>query len=514
MPYYPLIWLLTLITGLLLTAAMAALSARKKRALLRLLWPGLTLGLCSLAPAGLAIIGAAFRINNLEPRWLLPYGLSLLAAYVIGAVVVLRRAFKPKEAGPAAARWPRAGLLAVFCLSLSLTLAAVLHLDQDRRVKLESLRAESVRLARGVLPQPGPGAGNALLLYDEAGRLLDAAGLRDLGPDQAEEGRYDYASGEAGDVARRLEPLLDLVRRAAGLSSLGLVVDPENLPALVRTSFGRYEAFARALAFSAKVRAARGDGPGAAEDLETLGLMAGQLRAWPTRAAFLAAGRVEERQTRALEYALARRSKLPELSAAAPGQPGAPLEEALIRAWRLEEAAALQALSGSNRSSRSPGDAPGLSPLSLLFWRVFLMESDLESFRRMWNALRPGGAGPFYQGLRQRISAAARSRGGLLTAAWFHPGEFIDDTLRAEEFEARRGQRRLAQAAAAYRAQNGRWPESAGDLVPGFLDALPVDPFSGRPLEYARTGDGAEIRSIGPQSGPLYFRLGPAPDHT
>lgn len=56
-----------------------------------------------------------------------------------------------------------------------------------------------------------------------------------------------------------------------------------------------------------------------------------------------------------------------------------------------------------------------------------------------------------------------------------------------------------------YRARHGRLPESLADLVPGVLDELPIDPYSGEPLVYriAEAGDpsaprGFILYSVGP----------------
>lgn len=49
-----------------------------------------------------------------------------------------------------------------------------------------------------------------------------------------------------------------------------------------------------------------------------------------------------------------------------------------------------------------------------------------------------------------------------------------------------------------YRRRHGAWPESLEQLVPEFLDAVPVDPFTGKALEYCRM----QLRSINGQMYP------------
>lgn len=56
---------------------------------------------------------------------------------------------------------------------------------------------------------------------------------------------------------------------------------------------------------------------------------------------------------------------------------------------------------------------------------------------------------------------------------------------------------RTAIALAIYRAENGEYPGSLGDLAPDVLAIAPVDPVYGGPLGYRRTDDGFLVYSIG-----------------
>jgi len=48
-----------------------------------------------------------------------------------------------------------------------------------------------------------------------------------------------------------------------------------------------------------------------------------------------------------------------------------------------------------------------------------------------------------------------------------------------------------------YKSRTGRYPESLEALVPGILNEVPIDPFTGRPLVYRREGDGFIVYSLG-----------------
>jgi hypothetical protein len=66
-----------------------------------------------------------------------------------------------------------------------------------------------------------------------------------------------------------------------------------------------------------------------------------------------------------------------------------------------------------------------------------------------------------------------------------------------------------------YRLAHGRWPEKLGELVPGFLPAIPLDPFDEAPLGYRQEGGEVMVYSRGGQTaglgqgidGDLTFRI-------
>jgi hypothetical protein len=55
----------------------------------------------------------------------------------------------------------------------------------------------------------------------------------------------------------------------------------------------------------------------------------------------------------------------------------------------------------------------------------------------------------------------------------------------------------LGLAAERFRLHHGRWPKSLEELVPDFVEAIPVDLFSGSKLLYRRRPDGIVIYSVG-----------------
>jgi hypothetical protein len=49
-----------------------------------------------------------------------------------------------------------------------------------------------------------------------------------------------------------------------------------------------------------------------------------------------------------------------------------------------------------------------------------------------------------------------------------------------------------------YRQKHGRWPERLDDLTPECCDAVPIDMYTGKPLQYRRHKDGVVVYSVGP----------------
>lgn len=69
--------------------------------------------------------------------------------------------------------------------------------------------------------------------------------------------------------------------------------------------------------------------------------------------------------------------------------------------------------------------------------------------------------------------------------------------VKAAQTEAHRHIAQVAIALRLYRHKHGRYPDSLQALVPRFLPSVPIDPFTGKPLQYRRTQKGFRVWSIG-----------------
>lgn len=59
------------------------------------------------------------------------------------------------------------------------------------------------------------------------------------------------------------------------------------------------------------------------------------------------------------------------------------------------------------------------------------------------------------------------------------------------------GSARVAMAVERFRIERDRLPDTLDELVPAFVDAVPLDPFDGRRLRYRRTGNEFCVYSVG-----------------
>jgi hypothetical protein len=91
---------------------------------------------------------------------------------------------------------------------------------------------------------------------------------------------------------------------------------------------------------------------------------------------------------------------------------------------------------------------------------------------------------------RTRFAAAIEDWG---KADWRHPGY-------SWTFQSRDAPLRLLMtdlAVRLYQDEQGRWPIELKELVPRYLPALPIDPFSGEPVRYRSMGEEFLVYSVG-----------------
>ncbi|MBL8849835.1 MAG: hypothetical protein JNG89_09130 [Planctomycetaceae bacterium] len=199
-----------------------------------------------------------------------------------------------------------------------------------------------------------------------------------------------------------------------------------------------------------------------------------------------------------------------------------------LRPWRttaetLDKFERLTSLDMLIGIARSPGGEPGFGPPEkrlpivngAINWNVPLRMMNAE-YDAMAEALRlpdEEAQHAFFVEQHARLQPQATSSLTLLMkssigqreAASRSMGELLVSTILPSVLGARNTEfRGLARdrvlqvgfALAAYRREHGTLPESLAILVPDLLPEMPLDPWTGQPLTYVRTGDGVLVYSI------------------
>jgi hypothetical protein len=448
--------------------------------------------------------------------------LSVLCAAAQIALVYYGFFRRNGDGSPAARHWPALRLLAGLGLAVALVGATIWSLDAAVTNRLASLRVEAGALAMSVAPPRVPDHRNAAMVYRQAFEVL-AAHRDDLA--RCRKGIHfqpaDWLSLDPGELGLRemvgkLQPAVRLLRRGAAVPECCFDLDWSRLSmATILSEAQDLRQGAEVLVADVVVKTKDGRTTEALEDISALFGIAAHVKQEPFAVTLLIAKSVEEIALEALEHVLARARPTPaELTSLKLPPQLVSYVYALQRVFRAEEAMWLgEASDGGNvralleMALRPSGDRTSL-PAALGVWatlyRVFLIEGDLAAYQKEIKRWGRELAGPepfrhepfpfgFVEHGRDRPMAA--QLGPV-------PGEFLDP-LRwmwsaAGKAEAVQRLAWVAAAAARFRASAKADLQRLDQLVPEYLDAVPLDPFDGKPLKMVRTDKGLVLYSIGP----------------
>ncbi len=146
------------------------------------------------------------------------------------------------------------------------------------------------------------------------------------------------------------------------------------------------------------------------------------------------------------------------------------------------------------------GTGGGLTPDSLYPLIPALPEMDLATGLAIFTDLVEAVDRADADAINGAKAAGARAA-ALPSLSANHCRILIPSLTRAVELWVRQiAQNRALRAALAcerYRLATGDWPETLADLVPTYLDAVPLDPFDDKPIRYAHIDEGIKLWSIG-----------------
>jgi hypothetical protein len=504
---FGLLWVEGLLIVLLWVAAWGAWIGRMRAGWVRR-W---VLAIMVLVPVGMLIPSVAMSWfakfeGNLERNWFY-YFASLLAVYVLGAVVILYRGGRKEAGRPAAAVWRRGSLsLAwVFALMLgSITLGAM-DLAVRTRCALLSVKVNSLYLA--TLPAVVSEDQNAAPIYEKAFARLKADPPDDiLNPPFGCKKTFDPDEPATIAYLKRQAKTIKLLRRAAAMPTCRFDADlaEPNYEKLFPTA-GLQEERNAALLLNLHARdvAACGRLAEAVADAAMIFRMSRHFGQRPTLIASLVGLGIDDLGSQTLELALPAVTRQEELVELRP-EGRMPLGRMFQQAIRGEERFGLMLYRMMPEGLRylSNGQTTIINtPLLNLrtssgaaYFRVFYL--DVGAYAALMEKMQHWAVEPYHE-IRDQLPQAEDLGRKDLFMSILTPSmsRAIGVLARAE---ARDACGRVAVAMTRFRLDHGKLPSGLDELVPKYLESIPADPFDGKPLRLAVKEDRRIIYSVGP----------------
>jgi hypothetical protein len=536
---YALIWMEGMAAALLAVALVTACAAHWPRRLGQRVVPILLVTVLATLAVSATYVATAIKFGAFQETDWFTYALSWTVLFTIGAVLILRRGLRASKPGgvSAAQAWSRSKLALALGGLVLLDSITFTNLDVAMRVQMASVRAEAGAMELGLLPPHIPDRENAALIYEEAFEALTP--LAKLPPvwkektsawmeldtskfDPKDKDLREYLSSQARGLA--------LLRKAAAMPGCWFERNYAQTIEMLLPELEQFRHAAQLLALDALTRAGDGEGQAAAEDVAAIFGIAGHIND-PILISCLTSIAVNRIGTKALEDTLALTTPRPEDLARLPLEGSVSYRKYLQRACRMEEAAiglsSFAILAGEKPKDWRKGfeqafDGAPVWVFNSATWRVFFLPDDLAAYRRTMRELQEMAARPYSEAQQdwQTFDQSLRTnRRGLLTALLIpHLGKCL---AAAAEGDSARQLARLALATTAYRSKSRAYPEKLDDLVPEYLERIPLDPFDGQPLRMKRGERGLVLYSVGrdqkddggapwdaaKQEGDLLFRL-------
>ncbi len=484
-----------------------------------------------------------------RPNWFF-FVVSWGAAYLLGSVGIVLLSRK----APFVSR--RMCVLGTG-LSFLLLVGSYLWIDAGRCRELRAIRSRSEETLRKLTPQPPPEAEDGTPLYEKALELLgDSDDLPMWTREFPLRARLAAEPGEILEFLKENGEVLDLLRKAARCPAISVDEDSSLLGALWRGNERSFlydlPGLARLLAQEAIELAKAGDSDAAFRSLDSIRGIARHLLQIPHEINVILGMGLIRMEAKTAEYILSRSGEIsvPDIYLQ---RLDIPLRDRLPGQLEFQKADFLKFLTTMVLAEEARKDLEGLLDarqsrnleeigflgegyfglyrLTLQFYRVFLIPSDLHAVENILSELlaqaeKPHREGPFRISLERHIELGF----SLLAAPYLSSIEGIVN--HAADLDAAQGLLRLTLAVHAYRAAHDAYPEDLKQLVPQYLKALPLDPYGGKPfqsspldgglvlysagiaeeLEDHSEGDEPDWEAIATRSGSLVFALGSAPE--
>ena len=515
MSYFLLMWIESMAVCVWFGAGATAIFARRARRRTQVLWP-IIFGALVLAGAALKTAGVYLLVYYLIIRpWWLTYILSWTIVFAVAAAVVIVRGLRRREDGAPQARGWSVGRIAIAGgAAIALALITYWNIDLTAKTRLAAMRAEVGAIALSAAPARVPDRQNAALVYQKA---FDAMAKLENQPQEVQEkwnhwtaptpeSPLDPKDADLRAFLKKNEAATAILRRAAAMPDCYFehnYAQPSFdmlLPEISQMHHG-----ADLLVLDARCKAADGNARGALEDVNCLYAMAAHTRSEPIVVCVLVAAAIDGMAARTLEDVLAStRPKAEDLAALAIDE-GSPYQQSMARALRMEEAVVLGFFTTLTEVQDSEAlrliKAPPMivaEPMASV-WRTFLLPDDIASYRQVMHHYAAMTAKPYREAQAEWDKwdkEFGETAVGLFTRMLVPA--LSGAAKRAIEADARHQLARAAVAVETYRAKTAKWPARLDDLVPDYLDAVPMDPFDGKPMRMAAAQGAIVLYSVGP----------------
>ena len=536
---YGMLWILAMLTSLFFTAFVVTLFSSFKKRLWRHLWILAVIGVLTFIFGIVSLFTGLMYYNNLIiPSWLFPYTTSFSLIYLIAALVILRRGLSLKMGTPPARDWKRRTLVSSMFLGIILTLTTYYLIDRNRQIEFSKVNSDLKTRLQDIWPSEPPSHLNAYPLYEQVSKALDAK-EKDRIRDYNKPDRHPSAP-EIKEFLSRNKQLIDTLHHASNkpFHYWGSPVDMSLLWLFQFPNFPDYRQIAGLLGLQARAEVLSGNPDGALRERTVIRSMVKHLQSAPYVILWLYSHIVTKQEFDNMEYFLANTPSVNGLFRFPIKNTPSVLQS--CKGWLINEAAdELQfpflmmqkgeiieiIIRNYDEMFKSWGAEPSivlpyiLHPLPRSLWRVYIGQSYLNNVRDKWEKINKLTESKYehwhdFSILKSELKGTRKS---LLNIA-FKNQSFADDgefgvLTIFKRFIIHDVYNRLmdvAVAASAYREAKGLYPETVDDLVPVFLETVPIDPYDGKPLKIKTVLGGLDLYSIGTggKDGTINFYLG------
>lgn len=515
---YILIWLGFLCAAVLFTALSAAACGRFNRRFFQRFLPRAVFTVIFFTLGALALYSFFLRLINTEPSWLFPYTATLAVLYGTFSLALFSRAF---AAGNNWAFNRRKRILALSLL-VSVAVTALAWMDADRKSStiFQACRAESIAMAKSVLPPRPPRDQDAASLYENVLKLRRSDNLT----------LYPWSFHKFFEANKKVKPLSEKRRETVGLlrqaTARPHIYHDFDLSHIhisfafgIRPGIGTYCYSAQLLFLSGREKALEGDFKGAYDDIACIESMSRQVKENQTGSSLDFAKFLNKFYMSSLEYVLANADP-PENFFLLPIKVQPTTISDLKNLIIMESAVWLELYYELGKKGEDSQIYGAVNPfinddefdmlrkaVPIFLWRVFFFPAEhaglMENKKSLLNALDE----PYFNipdALRAWEEDRNRSPKPLYEDESTQPINF--EMVLA--YDAQNRLASLALALTAYRSDKGEYPKSLEELVPAYIASAPIDPFDGKPLKMEEVKGGLRIFSVYPTKEPLDFYLG------